>query len=179
MGKKKLNWRKKYSPQGLKTISQSSKIAEDRIAEEIYRIVRKGYFQSNRCNRVSKCLLFRLDKPKPLLPLGEIKNFEIPIKYVKPKNHDSDLSIGKNFGVYLSAWHHVGYIIMLKNERGNPAILVTWGEEGFLVGAANFLLTNKRDLKYPSFLYDPQKIESLFNIECIRPYTPSSNYKIL
>ncbi len=194
MGKKKRSWRKKYSlekynkkvvkPRQRRSLrrrhqppQKNFNSVDARIAEKIYGIVCKGDFKSDECKKVSKDLLRRLGTYKPLTPLGQIKNFEIPIEYVRPTSYDGDLTIGNNFGISLPPWHHESYIIMLKNPIGGPAILLTWGEEGSLIGAANFLTNEKRKLNYPSFLYDRKKIESLFYLKCIEPFTPSSNYK--
>ena len=199
MGKKKDRWLTKYSPnkhkgenlaekiQGMRlrrrrllsqtTLKRVDEIITDQnITEEIYGIVCKADFESEMCNRVSKHLLRRL-KHNPTISLGIIKNFKIPVKYVRPIDYGGDLTIGNNFGIFLRPLHKRNYIILLKDETYGPAVLVGREREGFLVGAVNFLSYGNLELNYPSILYDPQKIESLFNIGCINPYEPSANYK--
>jgi hypothetical protein len=198
MGKQKDNWRRKYSSarpnsRNLNRPHWTSTFGEGRftpthaqsmpfrnpseISEEIYRIVCEESFGLNRDRLVSDSLSHRMYSPDPLVLLGIIEDFDIPIVYVKPVGYAGDLNFGKKLGVSLTPYHQTNYIVTLRSARELSVILIAKESDGHLIGAANFTSTDRREFNYPPLLYDPPKIDSLFNFKCIKPYPPSPNYR--
>ncbi len=194
MGTQKRKWRENYSQRdprqrhanrlarsmALKRIRRPTRIVtatSSRIlAERIHTIVSEDLLDLEECNKVSMALLSRLNISRPHIPLGKIKDLKIPVRYVKPAHHYSDVDIGTNFDILLSPYHFTNYIVVLERKGTSLAVMIT-RKKDILEGAVNFLSIRHQRLGYLSYLYDYQKIESLFEIECIRPFEPSPNYK--
>ena len=198
MGTQKIRWLKKYSPRkstsidvdqlherailkrSLRHLQMGFKATDYSIVGEMYRVACEFDFASDKCRKLVDSLLQRLNQSRLTISVGEIKDFNVPIHYVKPINYNGDLSVGNRFGIHLQPWYfeyHTNYKIMLRNETGYPSIFLTREKDGSLAGAANFLFGDNNQVNYPSFLYNPEKVEALFKLECIVPFIPSRHYK--
>jgi len=197
MGKQKRNWKKKYSPthhRGFENLvvvqAEKLQITPTPISinnkhsslpvlpSTIFDIARSDNCGSERYNSVLSGLTNTLKGSFSQLPLGRIEALDISIMYVKPPGAKEIPQIGRDFGIVLSTYHRMHYIIMLMGRGCAPPILLTKTEEP-LEGAVNSIPYKNTYYNYPDILYDAKTLRALLKIPCIKQYTPSHNYRRL
>jgi hypothetical protein len=148
------------------------------LPSAIFDVARTDNCGSERYNNVLSDLTSRLKDSFSQLPLGRIEALDISIMYVKPPGAKEIPQIGRDFGIVLSTYHRMHYIIMLMGRGCAPPILLTKAEEP-LEGAVNSIPYKNTYYNYPDILYDAKTLRALLKIPCIKQYTPSHNYRRL
>jgi hypothetical protein len=146
------------------------------VSQKIREVIDSGDYKGSDCLRVLDELNSRLAKGFPYIPLGKVRNIELPIKYIKPNGSKVPI-LEKEIKVTLTPAHHTNYVVVLANDRPPSVILVM--DEGKICGAANMSSYGIPSVNYPDRVYTQNDLLELFGIPIIKPLQPSMNYQKL